>query len=85
MEDNFEKMFLAVLNGEPVKKCEKEYGIDRKTFAIKEKAENSNATTLKGRAKDAGVSPSTLKRAYKTVEAFEKMRGKDEQGDKVQE
>ena len=33
MGDNFERMFLAVLNGKSVRECEKEYGIDRKTFA----------------------------------------------------
>lgn len=35
MGDNFERMFLAVLNGKSVRECEKEYGIDRKTFAKK--------------------------------------------------
>lgn len=33
MEDNFEKMFLAVLDGESVREAGKKYGIDRKTFA----------------------------------------------------
>lgn len=32
MEDNFEKMFLAVINGKSVRECEKIYGIDRKKF-----------------------------------------------------
>lgn len=35
MGDNFERMFLTVLNGKSVRECEKEYGIDRKTFAKK--------------------------------------------------
>lgn len=35
MGDNFERTFLAVLNGKSVRECEKEYGIDRKTFAKK--------------------------------------------------
>lgn len=35
MGDNFERMFLAVLNGKSVRECEKEYGINRKTFAKK--------------------------------------------------
>ena len=71
-----------VIISNPKTEAEKKY---EKAKELKEKAENSNATTLKGRAKAAGVSLSTLKRAYKTVEAFEKMRGKDEQGDEVQE
>lgn len=32
MEDNFEKMFLAVLDGKSVRECEKIYRIDRKKF-----------------------------------------------------
>lgn len=32
MEDNFEKMFLAVLNGKSVRECEEVYGIARKRF-----------------------------------------------------
>lgn len=32
MEDKFEKMFLAVLDGKSVRECEKIYGIDRKKF-----------------------------------------------------
>lgn len=35
MGDNFERMFLAVLNGKSVRECEKEFGINRKTFAKK--------------------------------------------------
>lgn len=35
MGDNFERMFLTVLNGKSVRECEKEYGINRKTFAKK--------------------------------------------------
>ncbi len=35
MEDNFEKMFLAVLNGQSVRECEEIYGLDRNKFVEK--------------------------------------------------
>lgn len=35
MEDNFEKMFLAVLNGQSVRECEEIYRLDRNKFVEK--------------------------------------------------
>ena len=35
MEDNFEKMFVAVLNGQSVRECEEIYGLDRNKFVEK--------------------------------------------------
>ena len=76
MLENYDEGEVIISN--PKTEAEKKY---EKAKSLLEQVEQLHAPTIKEAAGELGVSISTIRRAGKTVEAYEKLTGKDEQDD----
>ena len=74
--ENYDEGEVIISN--PKTEAEKKY---EKAKSLLEQVEQLNVPTIKDAAGELGVSISTIRRAGKTVEAYEKLTGKDEQDD----
>ena len=74
--ENYDEGEVIISN--PKTEAEKKY---EKAKSLLEQVEQLHAPTIKEAAGELGVSISTIRRAGKTVEAYEKLTGKDEQDD----
>lgn len=74
--ENYDEGEVIISN--PKTEAEKKY---EKAKSLLERVEQLHAPTIKEAAGELGVSISTIRRAGKTVEAYEKLTGKDEQDD----
>ena len=74
----YDTSLFEVIISNPKTEAEKKY---EKAKSLLERVEQLHAPTIKEAAGELGVSISTIRRAGKTVEAYEKLTGKDEQDD----
>ena len=74
--ENYDEGEVIISN--PKTEAEKKY---EKAKSLLEQVEQLHAPTIKEAAGELGISISTIRRAGKTVEAYEKLTGKDEQDD----
>ena len=75
MLENYDEGEVIISN--PKTEAQKKY---EKAKSLVEQVD-ALGTTQKNAAKELGVSISTIKRAYKTIEAYEKLTGKEEKDD----
>ena len=76
MLENYDEGEVIISN--PKTEAQKKY---EKAKSLLEQVEQLHAPTIKEAAGELGISISTIRRAGKTVEAYEKLTGKDEQDD----